>query len=131
MYDLMEPMRPVVDRTVLRFINEQTFVSADFPVSGPPTVKNLGRIGSVKLEANSDKVGYSAVSGVGGTGGKHCSSCPLQTGWDFGNSRLVPSAASRIGRRSRDVRGRTTPAWTECRNREHVRLSRSQTVNHG
>ena len=32
-YDLMEPMRPVVDRVVLTFVNEQTFSATDFPLS--------------------------------------------------------------------------------------------------
>ena len=32
-YDLMEPMRPVVDRAVLTFVNDQTFAPTDFPVT--------------------------------------------------------------------------------------------------
>ena len=32
-YDLMEPMRPVVDRAVLAFVNGQTFAPTDFPLS--------------------------------------------------------------------------------------------------
>ena len=32
-YDLMEPMRPVVDRAVLTFVNEQTFAPTDFTLS--------------------------------------------------------------------------------------------------
>jgi CRISPR-associated protein Cas1 len=32
-YDLMEPMRPVVDSAALGFVNEQTFAPTGFPLS--------------------------------------------------------------------------------------------------
>jgi len=58
-FDLMEPLRPVVDRTVLQFIQSHTFDSADFTIRqdgvcrlNPATAKTFCSKTTIELQSN-------------------------------------------------------------------------------
>jgi CRISPR-associated endonuclease Cas1 len=57
-YDLMEPLRPIVDRKILEFIRENIFKPADFTLShegvcrlNPQLARNIVRLVDVEIEA--------------------------------------------------------------------------------
>jgi CRISPR/Cas system-associated endonuclease Cas1 len=57
-YDLMEPLRPIVDCTVLKFVQSNTFQPADFCITrngvcrlNPQLARCLAKVSSTELQA--------------------------------------------------------------------------------